>query len=259
MRIPGQVPHPELLDTESLRVGADGGVEAYLAAPRDPGARPGIVVIHDASGLSDHNRDVTRRLAAQGYLVIAANLFDRVGGSPPPGDMKEVMARLQRVDDRVAIADLRAAVERLRGDERCDGRIGAVGFCMGGRLTLLLATEGGVLDAAVDCWGGRITRRSAPLDRSHPEVPVERVDRLDCPLLAIFGESDGDPSAADRAELQHALEARGAEHRIVVLPGVGHAPFADHRPSYNETAAFAVWDETLRWFAAHLGGVPASR
>jgi carboxymethylenebutenolidase len=251
MRVPGAVTDPSTVSESSVTVTAEDGhrLPLHVARPAHPaGPLPGLVVIHEIFGVNDHIRDVTRRFAAQGFLAAAPDLFLR--GDPPPvpgAEMAEVMRRAGAMSDAEAIADLRATVDRLRSEPDCNGRVGCIGFCMGGRLSLLLATHEGVLDRAIDCWGGRVTRRTAPPDEQRPEVVVERIDRLACPLLGIFGAEDQNPNTADLEELRAALEASGREHRIVVYPGAGHAFFADYRPTWREEPAHAAWTEFLRF------------
>jgi carboxymethylenebutenolidase len=248
--IPGEVLDRSALEeaTPALREG-EHSFSAYAAWPRDAAAAPGILVVHEAYGVNAHIEDVCRRFAAQGFAALAPDLFARVGGPPDPGDLARVVAKIGELRDADAVSDMRVGVEWLRAQPRSNGRIGAIGFCMGGRLSLLLATHAGVLDAAVDCWGGRITRRTATVDDAHPDVVVERVDQLSCPLLGIFGAEDQNPNSDDVDELRAALQQHGKAHRIVVYKDAGHALFADYRPSYNETAANAAWGEMLDWFA----------
>jgi carboxymethylenebutenolidase len=251
MNVPGAVTDPSTVTESTVTVTAEDGhsLPIHVARPASAaGPIPGLVVIHEAFGVNDHVRDVTRRFAAQGFLAAAPDLFPRVGGPPEPGaPIEAIMSRVGAMSDADAVADLRATVQWLRGQPECNGRIGCIGFCMGGRLTLLLATYEDVLDRAVDCWGGRITRRTAPPDERRPEVVVERVDRLSCPLLALFGAEDQNPNADDVAELRAAVEASGREHRILVYPDAGHAFFADYRPSWREEPAHAAWAEFLRF------------
>jgi carboxymethylenebutenolidase len=250
MPIPGAVTDPSAVTESPTTVTSEDGqaVPVHVARPaQGEGRIPGLVVIHEAFGVNDHIRDVARRFAAQGFLAAAPELFVRVGGPPDPGDMETVMSRLRAMADPPAISDLRATVAWLREQPGCNGRVACIGFCMGGRLTLLLATHPGVLDRAIDCWGGRITRRTLPPDEAHPEVVVERVDRLGCPLLGVFGAEDQNPNADDVAELRAALEASGREHRILVYPDAGHAFFADYRPTWREEPAHAAWAEFLRF------------
>jgi carboxymethylenebutenolidase len=251
MNVPGAVTDPSTVTESTVTVTAEDGhrLPVHVARPAHAaGPIPSLVVIHEAYGVNDHIRDVTRRFAAQGFLAAAPDLFVRVGGAPETGDAIEtIMGRIGAMFDADAVADLRATVQWLRDQPECNGRAGCIGFCMGGRLTLLLATHEGVLDRAVDCWGGRITRRTTPPDERRPEVVVERAARLSCPLLGVFGAEDQNPNAEDVAELRAALEASGREHRIVVYPAAGHAFFADYRPTWREEPAHAAWAEFLRF------------
>jgi carboxymethylenebutenolidase len=248
MAVPGEVRDPTVLVVGSTDLVRDGQpFSLYAAWTGGSWPSPGIVVVHEAFGLNPHIQDVCRRFAAQGFVAAAPDLFSRIGGPPAPGQMQDIMSRIALLDDRQAIGDLLAVVGWLRSHDRCNGRVGAIGFCMGGRLALLLATEPGSIDAAVDCWGGRITRRTATVDERHPEVAVDRIARLDCPLLGVFGEQDQNPNLDDVAELRSALQRHGKEFRIVTYPDAGHAFLADYRDSYRETAAFAAWEEILSW------------
>lgn len=252
MSVPGAVSDPAGIYSErpSLATG-DHRFLAYAAWTRHPGRLPGLLVIVEAFGVNDHIEDVCRRFAAQGYLTIAPELFARVGG--PPTDVSSVMAKMGGMRDADSVGDMRTAVNWLRANDRCNGRVASIGFCMGGRLSLLLATQRGVLDRAIDCWGGRITRRTAPPDENRPEVVVERIAELDCPLLGVFGEEDQNPNADDIAELRAALDAHGKPHRILVYPGAGHAFFADYRESYRDGPAHAAWEEFLGFLAPLKG------
>ena len=232
-------------------VAADGHrVPAFVAEPAAANATGlcGVVVIAHAGGVDDHIRDVTRRFAAQGFVASAPELFARLGGPPRPS-MEEIMRKLAELGDPGAVADLVATASSLRAHPRGNGRVASIGFCMGGRLSLLLATQPGVLDRAIDCWGGRITRRTLPADDLHPEVVVERIAQLSCPLLGIFGELDENPSQADVEELRSALIENGKEYRIRSFAGAGHAFFADTRPSYREEQAHLAWKEFLDFLA----------
>jgi carboxymethylenebutenolidase len=246
--VPGAVAEPAtVVDSWADIVAADGHrVPAFVAEPAaaDVQRLCAIVVIAHAMGVDEHIRDVTRRFAAQGFIASAPELFARLGG-PPRESMEEVMRKLTGLGDPGAVADLVATASWLRAHPRGNGRVASIGFCMGGRLSLLLATQPGVLDRAIDCWGGRITRRTLPPDELHPEVVVERISQLSCPLLGIFGELDENPSPADVEELRSALLEHGKEHRIRSFAGAGHAFFADTRPSYREEQAHLAWKEFL--------------
>ena len=148
--------------------------------PRASTAGRAILVIHEAGGLGEHIRDVVNRFANLGYVALGVDLYTREGGPPPPGDMQALMARLFAMSDQTVLGDLEGAADQLRAREDCDGKVGCVGFCMGGRYTLLFACASNRLDAAVDCWGGFI-HAATPEARSTPQrptPPLELAERL---------------------------------------------------------------------------------
>src|SRR6202030_648323 len=161
-------------------------------------------VIHEAGGLGDHIKDVCNRFAALGYLTLGVDLYTREGGPPPMDDVQALMARLFSMSDETVLGDLVGAADFLRAREDSAGRVGCIGFCMGGRYTLLFACASDRLDAAVDCWGGFIDKatleeRSTP---ARPTPPLELVEQLRCPLLAAIGAEDHNPSPARAIELR---------------------------------------------------------
>jgi carboxymethylenebutenolidase len=212
-------------------------------------------VIHEAGGLGEHIRDVANRFANIGYVALAVDLYTREGGPPPAGDMEAIMKRLFSMSDKTALDDLEGAAAWLRAREHVTGRVGCIGFCMGGRYTLLFACASEQLDAAVDCWGGFIDRATRD-QRSTPERPVpplELADRLRCPLLAAVGAEDQNPSPEIGAQLLERARASGQEVEVDVYDGAGHAFFADYRPTYRPAAAAKLWEQIVPFLARHLG------
>ena len=129
-----------------------------------------MIVIHEAMGLNEHIRDVANRFANIGYVALGVDLYTREGGPPPMDDVQAMMARLFSMSDATVLGDLEGAADHLRGLDGVTGRIGCIGFCMGGRYTLLFACASDRLNAAVDCWGGFIDR-ATPDERSTPAAP----------------------------------------------------------------------------------------
>jgi carboxymethylenebutenolidase len=246
MNPPGALVDQSLVTDASITLTAADGVTttAFVARPSKVTTRlPGMMVSIHGLGLDGHMRDLTRRFAGLGMLAIAADTFGRVGGPPDLEDRAQIMAKIDAMGDKGALADLRASVEWIRAQPESSGLVAGIGFCMGGRLLLMVATDGPVLDRAIDCWGGRTTRRTQPIDSLHPEITVERIDRLGCPLLGIFGDDDADPNADDVAELEAAVRRHGKSMLSRSFPGAGHAFLADTRQSYREEQAHAAWHE----------------
>jgi carboxymethylenebutenolidase len=254
--VPGAVTDPTAISAEELTFAGAGGtqVNGYLAAPAAAGPHPGIVVIHEAGGLGDHIRDVANRFANIGYTALAVDLYTREGGPPPMDDMKALMERLFSMSDANALGDLEAAADLLRAREDATGKVACIGFCMGGRFTLLFACASDRLDAAIDCWGGFIDRatldeRSTP---TRPTPPLELVDHLHCPLLAAAGAEDHNPSPELAERLRARAAASGQEVKVDVYDGAGHAFFADYRPSYRPEPAAKLWAEVVPFLQRHL-------
>jgi carboxymethylenebutenolidase len=152
------------------------------------------------------------------------------------------------------LGDLEGAADYLRALEDVSGRIGCIGFCMGGRYTLLFACSSDRLSAAVDCWGGFI-ERATPDERSTPERPVpplELAEELHCPLLVAIGAEDQNPSPEVATQLLERARKSGQEVKVDVYEGAGHAFFADYRPTYRPEPAAKLWQEIVPFFARHL-------
>ncbi len=156
--------------------------------------------------------------------------------------------------DARVLEDLEAAADLLRARADCTGRLGCIGFCMGGRYTLLFACASDRLDAAVDCWGGFVDRATPEevSTETRPTPPLEMVDKLHCPLLAAVGAEDHNPSPELAAELRRRLAATPHETRVDVYQGAGHAFFADYRPTYRPEAAALLWQRVVPFLDRHL-------
>src|SRR5579875_2451099 len=153
-----------------------------------------------------------------------------------------------------AVRDLEAAAAYLRGLPAATQKVGAIGFCSGGRHTLLFACSSDKLDAAIDCWGGFIHRATpdAETTPARPRPVLDLIDRLGCPLFAAFGEEDQNPSVALAEELRSRAQKAGKEVTIKIYRGAGHAFLADYRPSYREKPAFELWSDIVAFFDKHL-------
>lgn len=254
--VPGAVTDPGSLRAEDLTFPGAGGeaINGYLVRPAAPGALPGMVVIHEAGGLGEHIRDVSNRIAALGHVVLAVDMYTREGGPPPMDDTQALMARLFSMSDEDALGDLEGAVEHLLSREDAAGKVGCIGFCMGGRYTLLLACAGERLDAAVDCWGGFIDR-ATPEETStqrRPRPPLQLAPSLRCPLLAAIGAEDTNPSPEIGEQLRERAAESGQPVQVDVYEGAGHAFFADYRPSYRPEPAALLWQRVVPFLTQHL-------
>jgi carboxymethylenebutenolidase len=252
MAVAGQVENLERLATQEVSFTSEGTkVPGYLARPRDGGPYSGVILLHDIFGVSDHARDVARRFANVGFVTLVPDCFARIELGT---DESRVRERAARLDDRLTVRDIENAAALVRGLPVCNGKVGTVGFCMGGRSALLLACSSDKVDATIDCWGGSITPDMG-VGALHPVPVVDLVKNMRRPVYAVFGADDENPSQAHAAELRERLQREGKLGLVTMetFANAGHAFFADHRPErYRERAAFELWPKMVSFFKTHL-------
>ena len=232
--------HRETIDVAGL------GMDAFVADPDGAGPYPGVVVIMHAPGLDDFVEEMARRLGGDGYVAIAPQLYHRQDLSSNETGME----RMSQLRDVSVIADVDACVDYLQSRNDVSDAIGIVGFCMGGRITYMMATANPAFRAAVPFYGGNT-------DSSWGDGPTvfDRLGNTVCPVLGFFGGQDTNPSP----EMMHRLDAEltrlGKEHDFRDYPEAGHGYMNFNNPErYNEPAAKASWPLTLSFLAKHLKG-----
>lgn len=231
VRVPGAASAPEL--------------DAHLAVPPvGSGPWPGVVVVHELFGLTDDIRAQADRLASAGYLVLAPDLFTAGGARR----CLRATFRALSSGSGPAYGDLEACRALLAGRADCSGKVGVLGFCLGGGFALMAATRG--FDAAAPNYG--------PL----PKDPA-RVLRGACPVVASYGARDRGLRGA-AARLEGVLTDVGVEHDVVEYPDAGHSFLNRHNAgplsvlervggfSYHHPSAEDAWGRILRFFDAHL-------
>jgi carboxymethylenebutenolidase len=230
------------MSAHSEMVEVPGGMPAFVARP-EGGPCPAVLVIQEAFGLNGHIRDVTRRIAAEGYVALAPDLYWRggKGRSVAYDDLGEAIRIMQTLKDPEIVTDVGSAIAYLEKQSfvRAD-RIGITGFCMGGRVSYLVACElPDKIRAAAPFYGGGI--------------PIDETAKLKAPVLAFFGDKD----AFIPLEFVERLRSEAAKQKkqveIVVYPGADHGFFCNERPSYNPAAAADAWERLKKFLATHLG------
>jgi carboxymethylenebutenolidase len=214
-----------------------GTTEGYLAVPVS-GAGAGVVVIQEWWGLVPHIKNVCERFAAEGFVALAPDLYHGRSTTSPDEAGKLMMA----LDIERAEKDLRGAIEYLLAHESVRGaRVGTIGFCMGGALSLYAASKNEQVGACVVFYGG------------HPKVEPD-LERMRAPLLGLYAERDDFATPAGARALEAKLTALGKSAEIHVYEDADHAFFNDERPEvYNATAAADAWQRTIRFLREHLG------
>ncbi len=248
---------PNSVQTESLTITTSAGesMNAYLARPEGGGARPAVLVFMEIFGINDHIRDVTRRVAAEGYVALAPDYFHRTGPGIELGydddGMAEGMKHLGQLQADQMIADARDAIATLRARDDVDGdHIGAMGFCIGGHMTYLTACETDVV-AAASYYGGGI---AAPEGPGGAASTISRTPKIGGRIQCYFGGQDEMIPSDQVDAIRAALADGGIDHDVTVYPDADHGFHCDQRATYLESAARDAWRRTFEMFGEKLSG-----
>jgi dienelactone hydrolase len=249
--------HPEVLpgartpevtrEEVQVPVGAGGSMPAMLATP-DGGTAPSVLVIADVFGRSPFYEDLAARIATAGFEALLPDFFHRVGALPER-TREAAMERRKRLDERLALDDLRGALDWLRRRPGSAGRIGTVGFCMGGSYVLHLAAS--ERDLVSVCYYGF----PAHALQSSPSL-IEQADRMTGPILGLWGDQDEGVGMDNVAALARRLAEHSVDFRHKVYPGLGHGFLARtefdsaseaYEPSCESwTLSLDLWRQHLR-------------
>ena len=229
-----------------LKVSDGTTMQAWTARPTDGGSLPGLLVFQEAFGVNAHIRDVTQRFAREGFVAIAPELFHRTG-SGFEGDYNAfptVVPHLNALKDDQMEADQRAAFDWLTAQGVAEGRIGAVGYCMGGRAAFLAGLTL-PLGCATSYYGGGIAPRG-----SNPGL-LARAKDLRCPVLLFWGGKDKHLTQDMVRAVRDTLSDAAKTFINVEFSDADHGFFCDARASYNPTAAAEAWPLTLAFLRQH--------
>jgi carboxymethylenebutenolidase len=245
------------IHTERVQIPASAGgrMGGYLARPARGERRAAVLVFMEIFGINSHIRDVTERVAREGYVALAPDYFHRTGPGIELGYDEAGFARgmqllsALRADEMLQDASDAVAWLGARPDVRGD-RVGAMGFCIGGHMTYLAACE---LDlrAAASFYGGGI---AAPKGPGGQASTLERTPKLRGRILCLYGEKDAFIPQDQVEAIRAALAKAGKRFEIVVYPGADHGFFCDQRASYQEKAAADAWERVKRLFREELAG-----
>ena len=225
-------------------------VRAYRAAPQGRTGLPMMLVISEIFGVHEYIADVCRRLAREGYLAIAPDLFARQGDPRAYTEVAKLLSELiAKVPDAQVMADLDGAVRWAGANGGDLQRVGITGFCWGGRITWLYAAHGPV--KAGVAWYGRLVGQASALTPKHP---VDIAPILKAPVLGLYGEKDtGIP--LDTVDTMKKALAQGSPaakaSQFVIYPDAPHAFHADYRPSFRPEAALDGRRRALDWLRQH--------
>jgi len=237
-------------ETITMRGHNGDALEAYYARPLGASNVPGVVVIHHMPGWDEWTKEVTRKLAHHGYAAIAPHLFSRLG----PGSTEDLTAAVRSrggMPDEQVVGDIGAAVRLLRDQPNSNGKVGVIGFCSGGRQAYMMACKLDI-DAAVDCWGGRVIAKPEELNERQPVAVIDMTPSMRCPLLGIFGNDDSSPDPEQVNRTEEVLKQLGKEYEFHRYDGAGHGFFATDRPGYRPEQAVDGWKKVFVFFERTL-------
>lgn len=225
----------------------DGKMDVFEAKPKDGGPHPGIVVLMEAFGLNDHIKDVTQRIAQEGYVAIAPDLYHREQERVVSyKELQKAIGIMNRLQDSKVMEDVGAAIAHLKAQKYVKaGTLGVTGFCMGGRFTYLTAAHHNKdIKAAVVFYGGGI-----PMGKPSP---LERTNEIKCPISLFFGAKDPLIPQEHVTQINKALTDAGAKFTVKVYPDATHGFFCNERESYHADSAKDAWNQSKTFFAQNL-------
>jgi carboxymethylenebutenolidase len=240
-----------LAETMSFVGYNNGMVNSYFTRPLGPGPYPGIILIHHMPGWDELYREIARRFTQHGYIVICPNLYSRFGHGTP----EEVAVKVREqggVADDVVVGDCDAAMKLLKSLPNCNGKVGVIGGCSGGRHAFLVACRTKGFDAVVDCWGGRVIMSKEELTPRTPVAPIDYINNLTIPLLGLFGNDDQNPSPEKVNQLEAELKKFGKNYEFHRYDGAGHSFWSYDRPAYRQQQAMDAWEKTFTFFDRYL-------
>ncbi len=231
---------PAVLAHEVDFPGKAANVFGYLARPAAKGKFPALIIIHANQGLNDYTRDVARRLAKQGYVALAVDFLSRRGGTKKVNPKGEGLANIRELEPWHAVAedaDSGYAYLRTLPDVRGD-RLGLIGFCWGGEMTFSTVTEVRGLKAAVVFYG-------------RSPQPFERMNKIQAPVLAHYGEKDPGVNQ-DIPATAETMKKFAKPYDYKIYPGAPHGFHTDNSDRYHPQAAKEAWAKSLDFFKKNL-------
>jgi len=226
-------------------------IEAYSARVLDPAPSGGVVVIHHMPGYDDQVKEIARTFSTHGYNAVVPNLYHRDAPGASPDDAAAAARSKGGVPDVRLLGDVAGGAAYLRGLSNSNGKAGVIGYCSGGRQSLLAACSM-PLQAAVDCYGAFVVGNPPEGMGLNVTSIKHLIKDLTCPLLGLFGADDKYPSPDQVAELEDELKAQGKTYDFHSYEGAAHAFFAVNRPSYRPEAAMDGWQRIWDFFGQNL-------
>lgn len=227
-------------------------ISAYMATPVDEGSYPGIVVVQEIFGVNEHIREVTQKIAKEGYVAIAPAIFQRIApdfeAGYTPQDIELGKKYKQQTQASDLLGDIQATINYLKAQPQVEKNgFGCIGFCFGGHVAYLAATLADI-KATAAFYGANIVTQTpgggSPTITHTPDITGV--------IYNFFGMQDASIPAAEVAQIETELKKHQVQHRVFRYPQADHGFFCDHRASFNPKAAADAWEHVKHLFAERL-------
>lgn len=228
-----------------------GLMEVFTAAPEIDKKCPVVIVFQEAFGVNNHIKSICRRLAENGYLALAPELFHREGRHiiVEYGDRKAFLPLMGRLSNEGLLEDARSVFDFLPELPSVDtSNVFTLGFCMGGFTSLLCAT-GLSINGCVSFYGAGVVHERVGIGL---RPYLKDFSSIKCPVLLIYGELDVSIPAKEREEIEVSLSSQSKDYEIEVYANSDHGFFCNERKTFNRTAAAFAWKRTLSWLRSHV-------
>lgn len=242
---------PMIAETVTIKSDHGDTIHAYYARPLSEGKHPGIVLIPHMPGWDEMYREIARRFADHGFMVMCPNIYERYGQGLPQEIAKKAMDE-GGVSDESVMKDVKGALDFLKTSSSNNGKVGVVGTCSGGRHAFLAACTIEGFDAVVDCWGGGVVTPEDKATPSRPVSPHTYTEKLSIPLLGLFGNDDHSPTIEEVNQLEEELKKYNKDYTFYRYDGAGHGFWYYDKPMYRVEQAMDSWNKCLEFFTKHL-------
>ena len=221
-----------------------GMMPVYIASPPGPGPHPVILVIEGMHGPGGTEIQAAERLADNGFVGVVPDLFHQGPMCLTPDELQERRAKIQNTD---TIAEIKATIDYLKRQSFVADRFGIMGFCMGGRVSYMMASRNSDIRAAIDCYGGGVFDADGP-----GPTPFETTADIGCPVMILDGDKDEHPSPDQIRQIGAELEKFGKVHEVHIYPDVGHGFMSPNSRGTRAEVIEDAWSKILAWFGQYV-------
>lgn len=240
-----------LAETVKMKGFHGDSIHAYFSRPLGKGPFPSLILIPHMPGWDEYCRETARRFTQHGYAVLCPDIYCRFGHGLP----EEIAGKARAeggVTDESVLGDCEGAVDYLKDLPNGNGKVGVIGMCSGGRHAFLAACKVEGIDAAVDCWGGRVVASNEELTPAQPVAPIDYTSELSCPILGIFGNDDRFPTKEQVDLHEKELQKYGKTYEFYRYDGATHGIWYYHTEMYRPVQAMDSWQKTFEFLEKYL-------